>query len=345
MVINSSLPNTFINHLENKKDSKEIIAMEYSVAIRTLGKAGAKYQTLLDSLMNQTIKPSEIIVYIAEGYTIPKETIGLERYVYVKKGMVSQRALQYTEIKTEYILFLDDDVYLPPDGVEKLFLAKNKMNANVVSPDVFPNSERSCLGKLIMALSGRMFPRRDDKEWAYKVMRNAGYSYNNSPSQDIYFSQTNAGPCFLCSKADFIKIRFQEELWLEKCPYPLGEDQVMYYKMFCLGLKQLTVFNSGITHLDAGTTLMSEDREKSLIYSDLYFKTIFWHRFIYLPERCKLLKIWDCLCIICTIIIMLIISLLKGRINIVRVKYSAIKDGISFLLSNEYKKLPKISKI
>lgn len=317
--------------------------MEYSVAIRTLGKAGAKYKALLDSLKSQTLKPSEIVVYIAEGYPIPKETIGLERYIYVKKGMISQRALQYTEIKTDYILFLDDDVYLPPDGVEKLFLAKNKMNANVVSPDVFPNSERSSLGKLIMALSCRMIPRKDDKEWAYKVMRNAGYSYNNSPSQDIYLSQTNAGPCFLCSKKDFLKIRFEDELWLERCPYPLGEDQVMYYKMFCLGFKQLTVFNSGIVHLDAGTTLMSEDREKNMIYSDLYFKTIFWHRFIYLPERRKLMKVWDCLCFIYTIMVLLCVSLLKCRINIVRVKCSAIIDGIRFLLSNDYKRLPLIS--
>lgn len=319
--------------------------MDYSVAIRTLGKAGAKYQTLLDSLMNQTLKPSEIIVYIAEGYPIPKETIGLERYIYVKKGMISQRALQYTEINTEYVLFLDDDVYLPPDGVEKLFLAKNKTNANVVSPDVFPNSERSFWGKLIMALSCRMFPRKDDKKWAYKVMRNAGYSYNNSPSQDIYLSQTNAGPCFLCSKKDFLKIRFEDELWLEKCPYPLGEDQVMYYKMFCLGFKQLTVFNSGILHLDAGTTLMTEDKEKNLIYSDLYFKTIFWHRFIYLPERCQLMKFWDCVCITYTILFLLCVSLLKGKMNILSIKCSAIKDAIRFLLSNEYNKLPKILKL
>lgn len=50
--------------------------MEYTVAIRTLGKAKEKYQCLLDSLVNQTIKPSRILVYIAEGYAIPKETIG-----------------------------------------------------------------------------------------------------------------------------------------------------------------------------------------------------------------------------------------------------------------------------
>ena len=66
--------------------------MKYTAVIRTLGTAGDKYQQLLDSLDRQTIKPSEIIVYIAEGYALPKEKIGKERYVYVKKGMVTQRA-------------------------------------------------------------------------------------------------------------------------------------------------------------------------------------------------------------------------------------------------------------
>ena len=59
--------------------------MNYSAVIRTLGVAGEKYQILLDSLVAQTVKPNQIIVYIAEGYPIPKETVGIERYVYVKK--------------------------------------------------------------------------------------------------------------------------------------------------------------------------------------------------------------------------------------------------------------------
>ena len=56
--------------------------MQYSAVIRTLGKAGKAYQTTLDSLMQQTIKPSSVVVYIADGYPIPNETIGIEKYVY-----------------------------------------------------------------------------------------------------------------------------------------------------------------------------------------------------------------------------------------------------------------------
>ena len=318
--------------------------MNYSVVIRTLGKAGQKYQTLLNSLKTQTIKPEAIYVYIAEGYIIPKETIGEEIYVYVNKGMVAQRALKYEEVTSEYILFLDDDVYLPPDGVEKLFGAMFMMDANVVSPDVFHNANRSMTGKIMMAISGRMRPRKDDKKWAYKVMRNSGYSYNSSPSEDVYMSETNAGPCFLCSKSDFLNIHFEDEMWLDSCTYALGDDQVMFYKMTCLGYKQLTVFNTGIVHLDAGTTLLSEDKEKKLMFSDLRFKIISWHRFIFLPERNKCLKLLNYLCIIYTLVFTLMISLLKGRMDILKVKCSSIRESLKFLRSDDYRMLPKIYK-
>ena len=80
--------------------------MDYTVVIRTLGTAGEYYHRTLNSLIKQTIQPEAIIIYIAEGYSIPKETIGIERYVYVKKGMVAQRALPYNEVNTDYLLFL-----------------------------------------------------------------------------------------------------------------------------------------------------------------------------------------------------------------------------------------------
>ncbi len=314
----------------------------YSVAIRTLGLAGHKYQVLLDSLKEQTIKPEKIVVYIAKGYQLPMESIGTEYYVYVDKGMVSQRALSYDEIDSEYILFLDDDVYLPKDGVAKLFQALIENEADVVSPDVFPNAERGLGAKVLMAISGRMWPRKDDKKWAYKVMRNSGYSYNVSPTLDVYESQTNAGPCFLCSKKNFLKIRFEEEMWLEKCAYPLGEDQVMFYKMFLKGLKQLTVFNTGILHMDAGTTLSSSDKEKKLVYSDLRFKTIFWHRFVFLHHKGFINKSIDFMSILYTFMFTILVSLLKCRKDILNVKIDAIVGAVNFIKSSQYKSLPRI---
>lgn len=228
--------------------------MKYTAVIRTLGKAGDKYQKELDSLCTQTLPPEDIIVYIAEGYPLPKETCGKERYIRVSKGMVAQRALPYDEVKTEWILFLDDDVYLPPAGVEVLFNTLRENNAQVVAPDTFDNSSRSFKSELMMTITGRMLARRGDKKYGYKVMRTCGYSYNKSPKPQAYLSETNAGPCFLCKKEDFLKIHFEEERWIDTMPYAMGEDEVMFYKMHLAGLKQMTLFGSGIQHLDAGST-------------------------------------------------------------------------------------------
>lgn len=315
--------------------------IDYTAVIRTLGTAGDKYQKLLDSLSAQTIKPKDIIVYIAEGYSIPKETIGIEQYVYVKKGMVAQRALPYNEVTTEYMLFLDDDVYLPPNAVEILYKQLKSNDGNVISPDVFPNSKRSFVSEMMMTLSGRMRARRNDKKWGYKVMRNAGYSYNANPVKSVYLSQTNAGPCFFCSKKDFLDIHFEDELWLDKLGYALGDDQVMFYKMYMNGLKVLTSYDSGIEHLDAGTTI-SKDKEKTLIYADFRFKTIFWHRFIYLPKKSIFQKSFNILSIGYAFCFTLFISLIKGELDILQLKWDAIKSGYFFIKSNKYKSLPLI---
>lgn len=316
--------------------------MDYTVVIRTLGKAGNKYQILLNSLLHQSITPTAIIVYIADGYSIPAETINREQYIYVHKGMVAQRALQYNEVQTEYILFLDDDVYLPPDAVEKMFNILSEHHADVVSPDVFPNSSRKMSETLLMTISGRTRARKDDGVWGYKIMRNAGYSYNRNPHNNIYLSQTNAGPCFLCTKDNYLKIHFEEELWLDKLKYAQGDDQTMFYKMYKKGLKQLTWFNSGIVHLDAGSTTNDTNKTNCITYSDFRFKTIFWHRFIYLPDKSSLSRLWSIICIGYTFAFSLLVSLIKMNFTILNIKINAIKDGISFVRSAEYKQIPRI---
>lgn len=304
--------------------------MKYTAVIRTLGTAGEKYQTLLNSLASQTIKPEAIIVYIAEGYPIPKETAGIEQYVYVKKGMVAQRALHYDEVKTEYILFLDDDVFLAPDALAKLFEQMTNRNADVISPDVFPNSERSIKQEMMMTISGRMSVRRHDKLWGYKVMRNAGYSYNKFPAS-VMLSQTNAGPCCLCRKSDFLDIHFEDESWLDKMPYALGEDQVMFYKMYLNGLKILTSYNSGIVHLDAGTATRNSEKEQILAYCDCRFKTIFWRKFIF--KNANLVnKVLDIICFGYTMCINLLLAVIKFDWKILKKKFAGYKSGFEFKL-------------
>ena len=307
---------------------------EYTAVIRTLGTAGKKYQQLLDSLQAQTIAPQAIIVYIAEGYPLPAETIGTERYVYVKKGMVAQRALPYDEVQTEWMLFLDDDVYLPPQAVETLYRQLEERGADVISPDVFTNAKRTFMGELMMTLSGRMRARRGDNKWGYKVMRTAGYSYNANPTQSTYWSQTNAGPCFLCRKQTFLDIHFEEELWLDRLAYAQGDDQMMFYKMHLHGLKQLTSYDSGIVHLDAGS-MRTQEKEISIMYSDLRFKILFWHRFLYSQEKNFVMKMWDALCLLYLLSFTFLISFVKCRWDVLRVKRQAIRDARNLIRQGE----------
>ena len=318
--------------------------MEYTAVIRTLGTAGKKYQILLDSLVAQTIKPKDIIVYIAEGYPKPKETVGFEKYIYVKRGMLSQRALTYNEVETEYILCLDDDLKFPSNTIECMFHLLKKYNADVISPDIFVNSKRTLGSEFVMTQSGRMKARRSDNVWGYKIIRTAGYSYNKYPQKEVYWSQTNAGACFLCQKKDFVNLNLKDELWVDKMPYPIGEDQIMYYKMYCNGLKQLTWYNHQFVHLDAGGN-MTPEKEQKRLYGDIFFKNVFWHRFIYLPEKSCILKFWDILCIIYYLVFTLSISLLKCNFKILETKWKAISDAKKFISSEQYKVLPPIVKL
>lgn len=323
--------------------------MEYTAVIRTLGKGGENYQRLLDSLLKQTIKPTNIIVYIADGYSLPEETVGIERYVYVRKGMVAQRALAYDEVTTEYVLFLDDDVYLPPYAVEILYREMTEQNAQVISPCVFANHAVGVKDKIRSTLFGREVCRLCGKHWGYKVLKTAGFSYNNHPSRPVYESQTNAGPCFFCRKQDFVSIHYEDEMWLDETYYAFPDDQVMFYKMYKSGLKVLTSFDSGIVHLDTSTTVADpEEKTERLIYSEYRNKLIFWHRFIFQPERNILQRVWAFAAILYAFGVQSVkygIKYLLGNKRMSLAFRNGMADGLAFIRSNAYKTLPKIQAV
>lgn len=312
--------------------------MDYTVVIRTLGTAGKLYQRTLNSILEQSIKPQAVFIYIAEGYSIPIETIGIEQYIYVKKGMVAQRALMYNEVKTEFILFLDDDVYLPSNGVETLYNELHEHQAQVISPCVFYNHKVSWKSKIVQSLMGKEVTRLFGGRWAYKVLRTGGFSYYNNPVKPVYESTTNAGPCFFCKKEDFLKIHFEEDLWLDEAPYALPEDQVMYYKMHLCGLKVLTSFDSGIVHMDAGSTMQTSDEKVlKVIYSEFRNKTIFWYKYLYSQEKNLWMKGWCCICFGYMLAIQHVRSLMKlmkGKKAEVEAFRKGVKDGKDYIKRN-----------
>lgn len=255
---------------------------KYCVAIRTLGLAGNKFQQELDSLINQTIPPQKIIVYIAEGYEIPRETIGIEEYIHVPKGMIAQRALPYNEVNTEFVLFLDDDILLESNAVEKLYKSLVEHNGDCIAADIFKNQDLPLIHKIRAFASNMAYPRKDDN-WAFKIQRNASFSYNNQPSKVVYKSQSAAGAASLWKINVFRSINFHDELWLDKMGFAYGDDLLMFYKLYINGYKLLIHYDSGITHLDAQSSRINYNQDKTKLCKRAQIWVLLWFRICYTP--------------------------------------------------------------
>jgi GT2 family glycosyltransferase len=255
-------------------------AIRYSVAIRTLGKGGEKYKRELESIQQQTIPPEKVIVYIAQGYALPDFRIGIEEYVYVPKGMVSQRAIDYREIDTPLVLLLDDDVWLPANGVETLIREMQSNAADVIAADVFKPQNNNWKGIIRDYLSSMFYPHVS-KKWAFKVLRNASCSYNKYPKKRAYYSQTAAGPASLWKKSTLLGIHYKDELWLDQLGFAWGDDQIMFYKVFCNGYKLMVSYDSDIEHLDAKSASTVFNKSSERLYKRAMAQYLVWYRSCY----------------------------------------------------------------
>lgn len=320
--------------------------IEYSVIIRTLGTAKEKYQALLDSIVKQKVKPKEIIVVIPYGYELPKEQLGYERFVRSKKGMVVQRIVGLYEAKTKFCLFVDDDVSFENNLVEKLIEPIIQQKAFVTFPifkDMLPLSATTklitaCLGTAVPLESGNSFTR---------VTRSGGYSYNLSDNfSGWYNAETAPGTCFMCERRIMLRVKFEEESWLERTDYALPDDQVMFYKFHKLGCNIMGIGGTDFVHLDAGGS--SPDRAKKASFAMACNKTIFWHRFIWKTDHNLFSKLWSLCCFIYSVMACLIFGFIKACVSrnfstfICSLK--GYKQAYCFLKSEEYKQIPSVIK-
>ena len=316
--------------------------MEYpkdSVAIRTLGKAGAMYKAEILSLMEQTVPPERIYVYIAHGYELP-ERVADEVYVYCEKGMAHQRSLPFDEITTEYILLCDDDVFFKPKSVELLFDALLEHDADCISPNVFPNHEMRLREKLVNAAFYGTFPSLFQR-YAFRIRRSSYYSYRNSP-RTVMEAQSCAGPCMLVKKAVNNALDYQDENWLDTVPYTSGQDMIFAYKMYRYGFKLIIHYDSGIIHMDGGTghvkDLAQADFNKRMIrYAE-------WYRAVYEPERGlgKPLAVVSFYAFWLWLFLLALASYVLGR-NKYKLSncVSALKAGKDYVKSDMFRALPK----
>lgn len=323
--------------------------LEYSAVIRTLGLTGDKYMKLLKSLDSQTIKPNEILVVLADGYNLPPEQLGYERYVFSKKGIVSQRSMGAIEAKSEYCLFLDDDLEFEPTMVERLFKPIQDGKCDVTFPIIPEMVPRTTVNTALAIASGSAIPMCGNKNGLYtKILCNGGWSYNEHIdfSKELHYeAQTAPGCCYLVKTSDARKIHFEEEKWLELTSFSLPDDQINFYKYFKLGYKILGLSNIQITHLDGGGS--SYARSLKATYALAKHHIIFWHRFIYKPSNSIIYRMRSLVCFLYWLVVSNMLSLLyviKGQPGICGKHIAGTIDGVKYLFTKDYKSLPLVKK-
>ncbi len=317
--------------------------LTYSVAIRTLGRSPNTLRKELVSLHAQTVKPKEIIIYIAQGCQRPDFTIGIEQYVFTDKGMVAQRAVPYNEISSEYILLLDDDVAFETDSIERVLKLMEVYEADCIAYDTFENHKMPIISKVKAAISGLVFPRFN-KKWAFKIHWNDTFSYINNPGCGCYRSMSAAGPAALWKKKSLINMHFEDELWLDKLGFAYGDDGLEFYKLHLNGGKLMVTFDSGVINLDAKTASSCYQNNPQKFYVMAKALTIRWHRMHFKPARSKIIRFLKIISFFSRLLwqltILLVVSSSKSYWNAPYHFIKGLSSGFQFIKSSEYKAIP-----
>lgn len=317
--------------------------MNYSVAVRTLGKSPDTLRLELESIARQTVQPEKVVIYIAEGYEKPSFNIMNEVYVDTPKGMVSQRAVDYGEICSELILLLDDDVELADDSVEKLISQLLDNEADCVAADTFKNHAMPLISKLKAAVGNLVFPHFNQR-WAFKIRSNGSFSYINNPRADCYPSQSAAGPAALWRRDSLLKLDFKSETWLDRLGFAYGDDDLEFYKLHVNGGRLYVSFNSGIRNLDAKSASSNFQNDKRKFYVRAMSNHIRWYRMQYQTKTGRLERASTLMAYALkqSWIMALQIGLSLATLNLKTLKYhlQGIKDGAAYVKSQEYLDIP-----
>lgn len=317
--------------------------MSYSIAIRTLGTSGEKFVRELESIKNQTIQPDKVIIYIAEGYARPQYTIGKEEYVWVKKGMMNQRILPYNEIDSPLLMLLDDDVELAPDTAEKLIKAMETHHLDCIAPDTFRNQDLPFKSKVYAALTNLVLPHHSDR-WAFKIHRNGSFSYNNHVKNDVYLSQSAAGPASLWKKDVFLALHLDDELWLERFGFPYGEDALTFNKLYKNGYRLGVHYGSGIKNLDGKSSSGAFQRDAKKFYTRSIASFMIWHRICYgIKGQSAINRFWTALCFAAKSLWLLFIHLAAAVYmsspSVISYYVKGLVDGMKLSRSSQYRQL------
>ena len=160
---------------------------------------------------------------------------------------------------------------------------------------------------------GASIRKRLKDSFMVKVWRTGGFIVNSAVEDNKqYYSQSGHGTCVFGRTKALKELHFEEELWLQDAKYALPDDMVMFYKLYLRG--NVIAMNREVefVHLDAGSSLMDDNKKLNNIYASARNGLIFWHRFIY---KCRDKKWLSILCIVRRIFFTSLFSLLKGVVK------------------------------
>lgn len=271
--------------------------LDYSVIIRTTGKAGEKYRKLLNAVAALEPKPREIIVVLPEGYDLPAERLGWESFCFCSRGMVIQRMTGIRKCKTPYALICDDDVCFGPDFVQKLHAPLVQGLGGLSIAPLYSFLPQHGVRGLVDAVLGSGAPALLRRHRYVSVLRTTGYSYNRRLDPSKKYCETQSAPwtCFYADVDALRSIDFEaEQSWLDSNGYSALDDQTMFYKAWLRGIKTIVVTDAAYEHLDAGTS--TRGNRDQVLFSRSFNRVVFWHRFIFSLEKNVIGKTWARIC-------------------------------------------------
>lgn len=321
--------------------------IDYSVVIRTTGKAGEKYARLLASIGKLEPKPREVIVVLPQGYGLPPERLGWETFYFSPKGMVVQRMTGIEKCRSRYALVCDDDVSFDGDFVRKLYQPLKDGHCRISAGPLYSFLPPRGANAVLCTLMASAVPTVRHRADRYiSVLRSSGYSYNRRlrPGRR-YETQAVAWTCFFAETDALREIDLPAEAWLDSHGYSALDDQTMFYKAWLRGIRTVVVADAVYAHLDAKTSTRN-NREPAL-YAMGFNRVVFWHRFLYSRQHCPLARLWTAACFayhtLWTVTFELL-QLARGRITPAsfRIRLRGYADGWRYVRSDDYAALPPI---
>lgn len=321
------------------------MSIDYSVVIRTTGKAKEKYAGLLASIAGLVPQPKEVIVVLPDGYDLPEEKLGWETFHFSPKGMVIQRMTGIQKCKTRYALVCDDDVQFGPDFVRKLHAPIAQGLCSITAGPLVSFLPKPGKETLLNILMSAAVPTLLHKNRYVSVLRSTGYSYNRNPDpakQHHYPTQSAAWTCFYADVEALRSLDFEaEQIWLDRHGYSALDDQTMFYKAWLRKIPFFIVADACYEHLDGRTSTAGD--ASPFLFSTWFNRIVFWHRFIFSQEATVFGKLWAVLCFGYRLFWLWLYYVLKGVPAETRCIHAAgYRAGWRYLKSDEYRGLPPV---